>query len=86
MEILQLITTTSIIVIGIALVGYLNKRFSLGIEDISSEFWVGPSDENQAKDSVEKDKLIKSLSERVKVLEQIITDPKEQLKREIDRL
>ncbi|MDG1752398.1 MAG: hypothetical protein P8I03_12160 [Thalassotalea sp.] len=86
MEIIQLIATTSIIVSGILLVGFLNKRFNLGIEDTSSEFWVGASYKNQVKDSVEKDELIQSLSARVQVLEQLITDPKEQLRREIDRL
>lgn len=86
MEIIQLIASTSIIISGILLVGFLNKRFDLGLEGEAYGMLGSTSCNNQAKGLAEKDKLIKSLTERVQVLEQLVTDPKEQLKREIDRL
>jgi hypothetical protein len=86
MEFIQIIISTSIIVGGILLVGYLNKRFDLGLDDISSEMFGGLGCNTQIKRLAEKDKLIKSLTERVEVLEKLITDPQEQLKREINCL
>ena len=86
MEIIQLVASTSIIVSGILLVGFLNKRFDLGLEDASSGMWGSSGCNSQAKRIAEKDKLIKSLSERVEVLEKLVTDPREQLKKEIDNL
>ena len=86
MEIIQLIAATSIIVAGILLVGYLNKRFELGLEDHSTGGWALTNCTNQTNRLAEKDKIIKNLSERVAVLEKLVTDPQEQLKKQIDSL
>ena len=86
MEIIQFIASTSIIVSGILLVGFLNKRFDLGLEGESFGKWNGETCNNQTKRLAEKDRLIKSLSDRVEVLEKLVTDPREQLKREINGL
>ncbi|MDO6446580.1 hypothetical protein Q4493_12420 [Colwellia sp. 1_MG-2023] len=86
MEIMQLIVATSIIVAGILLVGYLNKRFELGLEDSSLGGCTLTNGANYSNRLAEKDKIIKNLSERVAVLEKLVTDPQEQLKKEIDSL
>ncbi|GAA6204204.1 MULTISPECIES: hypothetical protein [Thalassotalea] len=86
MEIIQLIVSTSVIVAGILLVGFLNKRYELGLEDNTSGGWAFSNCASYPKRLAEKDQIIKNLSERVAVLEKLVTDPQEQLKQEIDSL
>lgn len=93
MEILHMFIATVIIVSAIAVLGFLDKKYQLGLS-ASSELSYQPKMNNHGSHITAqfeqvistKNKEIKELQERVNVLERIVTDPKEQLLREIDRL
>ncbi len=87
MEIIQLCLTTILIVSSIAVLGFLNKRYDLGLNELSGCSWfddIKPNALNKIVD--EKDQQINDLKQRVQILEKLITDPREQLKRDIDNL
>jgi len=88
MEFIQLILTTAVIVSAILVIAIVDKKYQLGLNN-SSGMW-GSSSLN-AKLSIKsevarKDAEIEALKQRVAVLEKLVTDPTEQLKREIDSL
>ena len=87
MEFFQLVTTTTLIISAIAVLAYLNKRYDLGLNDVSDGSMLGSLNYGQSGKLLKaKDDEIKDLKQRVQVLEALVTDPKEQLKREIDNL
>lgn len=87
MEVFQLLPTTVIIVTAIALLGFLNQRFDLGLSDLSYGPRVDSIDSTKLhKIILEKNVEVNDLKKRIQVLEKIVTDPKEQLRREIDDL
>lgn len=87
MEIFQLFATTLIIVTAIALLGFLNKSFDLGLSDLSHDPRIGTIDSMKLHKIIsEKNAEVNDLKKRIQVLEKIVTDPKEQLRREINNL
>ena len=87
MEFLQDASLVALIVTSIAGLAYLNKRFDLGLEMSSSDLTMcGGSVYKRDATLASKDKEINELKQRIEVLEKLITDPGERLKREIDSL
>ena len=87
MEFLEDASLVALIVTSIAGLAYLNKRFDLGLEMSSSDLTMcGGSVYKRDATLASKDKEINELKQRIEVLEKLITDPGERLKREIDSL
>jgi len=87
MEIILLCLTTILIVSSIAVLGFLNKKYDLGLNDMSGCTWFDePNSDELNKKIAEKEKQINDLKQRVQILEKLVTDPREQLKRDIDNL
>ncbi|NMP29975.1 hypothetical protein HII17_00250 [Thalassotalea sp. M1531] len=92
MEMIEAFMTVIMIVSAIAVLAFLDKRFNLGLNaglggyGASYDFWGRPIDNTADKVRAEKDTEIKALKSRIEALEKIVTDPAEQLKREIDQL
>ncbi|REL25748.1 hypothetical protein DXX93_03710 [Thalassotalea euphylliae] len=91
MEIVEktlLIFTIMAAIVGLA---WLDKRFALGLSG-GMNLGVSANAKGSAKDAelqrqiAEKSQEVELLKQRVATLERIVTDPAEQLKREIDRL
>ena len=88
METIQTVMSILTIFTGIALLAYLDKRYALGLNDglNAGSNWFGCSSANTEAKLADKEREIEGLKERVATLEKIVTDPAEQLKREIDNL
>jgi len=94
METIQTILTIFGVFTGIALLAYVDKRYALGLNVgmNADDNWFSCASNNRQSTSsqidklAEKDREIKALAERVATLEKLVTDPAEQLKREIDGL
>ena len=100
MEFIQYTGYVIVISCSIVALALLNKRFDLGLsvtaDEISfgdlnsSDIWgcsmSSSSTTNQQKQLKIKSKEIVELQQRVAVLEKLLTDPSEQLKREINSL
>jgi len=87
MELLQDASLVALIVTSIAALAYLNKRFDLGLEMSPSDFGMcGKSYREEDRVIANKDREIIDLKQRIEVLEKLVTDPAERLKREIDSL
>jgi len=87
MEVIQLFMTTVVIILAIAALALLNKKYDLGLNDMS--YFLGSSDNNSRQLNKlldKKENEIDNLKQRVQVLEKLATDPQEQLKRKIDDL
>lgn len=98
MELLQIAGVTIIVCSAIFVLALLDKKYQLnlnmGFNDTSwnneSFFGYGTSNtranQNLHNELTDKDKMIDALAKRVAVLEKIVTDPTEQLKRDIEQL
>ena len=87
MDILQLLLTMIVIILGISSLAFLNKKFELGLNDLSFEGGGAGVNKCELNKRLSiKEQEIGQLKARVKILEQLVTDPREQLKREINRL
>jgi hypothetical protein len=87
MEVLQLFLTMIVIILGISTLAYLNKKYDLGLNEVSSCNGFNDGNARELSHLLHiKEQEIGSLKERVQVLEKLVTDPKEHLKREIDAL
>lgn len=93
MELLSTVTVIFSIITGIAFLAYLDKRFSLGLnEQLSADGWFSTTSQTSTTSStVESMKRahhqeLDVLRKRIETLEKILTDPAEQLKRDIDNL
>jgi len=86
MEVFESIFIVTIIVSAIVSLAYIDKRFKLGLNaGFDSEQLLGYQSYSQ-QSSKQNDDEINALKERIAILEKIVTDPAEQLKREIDNL
>ncbi|MEW6981476.1 hypothetical protein AAD001_02355 [Colwelliaceae bacterium 6471] len=70
-----------ILVSTIALLTYLDKKFNLGLAESS-----GFTKNNTNAQLDDNEQTIVELKKRIQVLERIVTDPREQLKRDIESL
>lgn len=93
METFENIIVIFAVVSAIVFLAYIDKRFGLGLNTgLSNDDWFGHSANatNATKASktelTNKEQEIQKLKERVATLEKIVTDPKEQLRKEIDSL
>ena len=90
METVQTILTIFAVFTGVVVLAFLDKRFALGLNtglgEGANNLLFGCSSSKQQQRLAQKDEQIKALEARVAVLEKIVTDPAEQLKREIDSL
>ena len=74
---------------GIFVLALLDKKYRLGLmacagRESARGLWGGHSAKSAS--DKRKDEQIRQLQQRVEVLERIVTDPQEQLKRDIERL
>lgn len=89
MEIIETSVVIISLVVGFALLAYLDKRFALGLNDsmsCNSLFGYQNDKQTETNQLKEKNREIAELRQRIETLEKIVTDPAEQLKQEIDRL
>ncbi len=97
MEIIQMIALFITISVALFAVAYLDKKYQLNLSHygamLDDMFGIDESlgqgsvsKETLEKELAKKDDVITNLTERVQTLERIVTDPAEQLKRDIDRL
>ena len=91
MEIIEKTVLIFTIVASIAGLAWLDKRFVLGLSrggnlGFSLEGQDAVTESELKRQIEEKSQEVESLKARVAILEQIVTDPAEQLKREIDGL
>ena len=74
---------------GIFVLALLDKKYQLGLTACAKSesdrgLWGGNSANGTC--DKRKDERIRQLEQRIEVLERIVTDPQEQLKRDIDKL
>lgn len=98
MELLQIAGVTLIVCSAIFVLEVLDKKYQLNLNMGFNEaswsneglFGYGNSgtkvNQNLLNELADKDKTIEALAQRVAVLEKIVTDPAEQLKRDIEQL
>lgn len=88
MEILHHFDSVSLFLITFFALYYADKRFNWGLNDMAFALSSDRIDKNERSNKINeaKDDEIAKLKERIKVLEAIVTDPKEQLRKEIDSL
>lgn len=89
MEFMQLISVTTVIVSAIIVLAVVDKKYQLNLNATfwgNSEDWFGHRGHSQMSEVQAKDKVISELKSRIEVLEKIVTDPAEQLKRDIEAL
>ncbi|WP_286262564.1 hypothetical protein [Thalassotalea atypica] len=90
MEVIQVLGLVILVISSIAVLAVIEKKYDLNLGISSYNYddmdcW-GFGHQSTRKQLAEKDKTIAQLIERVEVLEKIVTDPAEQLKREINQL
>ena len=76
---------TLVILISMLALQLLANKFNIDISGVEGAAKLNHRNDIEAR-LESKDKEIKALAKRVAVLERLVTDPREQLKREIDRL
>ncbi len=89
MEFIQLIGVTTVIVSAIIVLAVVDKKYHLNLNASlwdTSDDWLGRSQQAKNQQANDKDQTIQALQSRIEVLEKLVTDPAEQLKREIDAL
>ena len=76
MEVLQLVITMVVIILGITAVAFLNKKYELGLNDMSSLYGVADDNTRELSKLLQvKEQEIDDLKDRVQVLEQLIVGP-----------